>query len=125
MSSTPFRITKYGIVGNLTGSVQGTASYAVTASYVEGGDSSSSPFISGTGSGSAVLSGSSAVAVGRFAVAEGIDTKASGNYSHAEGHGTIASNSYEHAQGVKNATASGQIFSIGCGDSITRKMQSV
>lgn len=31
-----FKVTKYGIIGNLTGSVQGTASYAITASYVPG-----------------------------------------------------------------------------------------
>ena len=31
-----FKVTKYGIIGNLTGSVQGTSSYAITASYVSG-----------------------------------------------------------------------------------------
>ena len=36
MSQSPFKITRYGIIGNLTGSVQGTASCALTASYVSG-----------------------------------------------------------------------------------------
>lgn len=33
MAGTPFKITKFGIVGNLTGSVQGTASYALEAPW--------------------------------------------------------------------------------------------
>ena len=36
MPSTPFKITKFGIVGKLTGSVEGTASCAISASYVSG-----------------------------------------------------------------------------------------
>ena len=63
-------------------------------------------WVRGTGSGSAVLSGSSCTASGQFAIAEGFLTVASGRYSHAEGASTTASGEYSHAEG-HSTTASG------------------
>ena len=119
--ATAFKITKNGIEGNLTGSVQGTASYAVTASYaLNGGSGGGDPaWIKADARGGAILSGSNstagilAVAIGSGSVAsgtgshaEGFVTRASGRYSHAEGSYTIASGNYSHAEG-SYTTASG------------------
>lgn len=59
--------------------------------------------------------GCETTASGWGAHAEGTGSVAQGTSSHAEGDHTIATNYGEHAQGKYNATASGQIFSIGCG----------
>ena len=75
---------------SLTASVAVTASYAATASYVEEAGEKDPIWIRGTGSGSAILSGSLATASGVFAVAEGYGTNALGNNSHAEGSNTLS-----------------------------------
>ena len=112
--------------------VQGLGSYDGTnplpgvndlATIVE--DNARIPDIS-TGSGEgAVQMGKYTTASGDWSHAEGYKTVASGDYSHAEGISTIASNSYEHAQGMFNATASGQIFSIGAGTSNSTRKNAV
>lgn len=63
-------------------------------------------WVRGTGSGSAVLSGSRSTASGEGSVAEGELTKALGRTSHAEGYNTIASGNTSHAEGAAT-TASG------------------
>ena len=90
-------------------SLKASASVATSASEwitANSGNLGKSPFIPGTGSGSAVLSGSGATATGQFAVAEGKNTIASGSYSHAEGTGSVAIGNYSHAEG-RGTTASG------------------
>lgn len=63
-------------------------------------------WVRGTGSGSAVLSGSFSRAEGNFAVASGLSDQASGAGSHAEGYQTTASGYYSHAEGhLSRATA--------------------
>lgn len=64
-----------------------------------GSTGSTSVWTAGTGSNSAVLSGSNSVASGSNSVAEGNQTTASGLYSHAEGTFTVASNDNSHAEG--------------------------
>ena len=59
--------------------------------------------------------GMGTTADGKYSHAEGYFAKTIGQYSHAEGDSTLTSNNFEHAQGRYNATASGQIFSIGGG----------
>lgn len=61
----------------------------------------------------------------RGAHAEGYLTTASGMYSHAEGRNTLATNRTEHAQGRYNATASGQLFSVGVGHSTASRKNAV
>ena len=79
--------------------------------------------------------GSSAKAIGVFSHAEGNDTEASGSISHAEGDNTKASGSRSHAEGVKtqasgycshaqgtyNVDDKNAIYSVGIGNSATRK----
>lgn len=114
------------VVGNVfatsfTGSLLGTASYAVntlsasnaqtalfatTASYaLNGGGGAAFPY-----TGSALITGSLGVtgslsqgagniATGNFSHAEGYFTVATGDYSHAEGRQTSASGTFGHAEG--------------------------
>ena len=78
-------------------------------------------WVSGTGTGSAVLKGSGSNASGSGSVAEGFHTLASGGYSHAEGYNTITNNDGEHASGKFNVSTTGltsavkTLFSIGNG----------
>jgi len=74
-----------------TGSAQITGSLGVTGST----------FIQGT-----LNQGSSSLATGLFAHAQGFNVTASGIYSHAEGLNTFSSGSYSHAEGY-NTKASG------------------
>ena len=64
-----------------------------------------SVWVRGTGSGSAVLSGSNSQATGQFSVAEGYQTVALGEYSHAEGSRTTASGDYSHAEGWRTTAS--------------------
>jgi hypothetical protein len=109
-----------------TGSLQGTASYAIqalSASYaptlatfpytgsaqitgslgVTGSTSIQGTFNQGSASLASGLfsyvQGLTTTASGIYSHAEGDNTKASGSYSHAEGLGTIASGSWSHAEG--------------------------
>ena len=70
----------------LSGTLETTASYALTASYA----------MNGGGGGS---TGLDTTASGDYSHAEGRYTLASGDFSHAEGNRTIASNNYAHAEG--------------------------
>lgn len=77
-----------------------------------------SAFISSAGIGSAVLSGSGAVAAGDFAVAEGQDTTASALNSHAEGTST-ASGANAHAEGALTIASGDDSHAEGDGTSAT------
>lgn len=61
----------------------------------------------------------------QFSHAEGTYSEALGDSSHAEGNRTIASNNNEHACGRFNATASKQIFSVGCGHSEAERKNAI
>jgi len=88
--------------------------YVWTCDDVEGmgswqpatGGSGSTIWVSGSGSGSAMLYGGFNDASGPFSVAEGQTNVASGNSSHAEGSVTIAGGIAAHAEG-SNTQASG------------------
>ena len=60
---------------------------------------------SGTGLNSIVQKGTSGVASGDYAVAEGYQTSATSNYSHAEGGNTLASGVYSHAEGMSTSAS--------------------
>jgi hypothetical protein len=122
-----------------------TASYALTASYVQNALTAS--YFSGSASiigsltttaagviitGSLIISGSNTLNnVGPLttgdinniaysnSMAQGKGTSATGNYSHAEGLGTIASANYQHVTGKYNRTSSNDsdLFIIGNGSS--------
>ena len=95
--------------GGITGSLLGTASYAVTASYID-------PTLIFPYTGSAIITGSlqvigtltngdgTPVASGDWSHAEGLQTISSGSYSHAEGSGTITDGLYSHAEGQDTLT---------------------
>ena len=81
------------IVDNgITGSLQGTSSYAITASYVL-------PLVQNVIITGSLSNGSNTIASGSYSHAEGAATIASGDYSHAEGFMTRASGSFSHAEG--------------------------
>lgn len=116
------------VIGSITGSLFGTASWArnaISSSYSlsssfatsaswaplnAGGSNTQIQINSGsTLSGITGLTvniaqqslqqGLSVVASGSYSHAEGRQTQASGSYSHTEGFGTVASSSYSHAEG--------------------------
>lgn len=112
-----------------------------------GGTSGTSVWITSSGTGSAVLNGSTSVASGNFSVAEGqanlasgfqshaegiqtsattfqahsegAATLASGTYSHAEGNGTVASGSSSHAEGEGSQAFGDYSHAEGYGTSAT------
>ena len=86
--------------------------------------SAEGPWTKGTGESSAQL-GIAVTASGTNSVAMGSGSVASGTNSHAEGLYTIALGAYSHAEGKYNATASGQLFSIGAGDAEARRKNAV
>lgn len=57
-------------------------------------------WVQGTGSGSAVLSGSEGTATGQYTVVQGYRTTGSSDYSHVEGYYSVVSGSYGHAEGA-------------------------
>lgn len=93
----PGRIT----ATSFTGSLQGTASTALTASYINPLNQK----VIITGSLIQGAEGNTASGIGLHA--EGISTVALGEYSHAEGNSTVTSGSYSHAEG-ESTIASGQ-----------------
>lgn len=128
------QITKI-VATSLTGSVQGTASFAVSAAYAPGTSTAGSDTHvqynkSGSLGGSTAFkfdygrnslnvgysvnaSGQYAIAIGANTVASGLYSKASGNaskatgdYSNAEGNNTLASGTNSHAEGM-HTSASG------------------
>ena len=114
------QITKI-VATSLTGSVQGTASFAVSAAYAPGSGTStpggSNTHVqynkSGSFSGSAAFKydysvnslavGNGVSAPGTYSVALGRSTVASGQYSLASGWGNVASGDYSHAEGYYTA----------------------
>lgn len=66
-----------------------------SASLTEGG-----VWVRGTGSGSAVLSGSEGTTTGQYTVVQGYRTTGSSDYSHVEGYYSVVSGSYSHAEGA-------------------------
>jgi hypothetical protein len=108
----------------ITASLQGTASYAITASYsLNGGTPAGSDTqiqynnggIFGASSDfrfndnvNSLMHGSNLTASGFGSFARGFGSTSFGNYSHAEGYQTRASGSYSHAEGYFT-TASGYI----------------
>ena len=65
--------------------------------------------------------GSLAKAIGEASHAEGNNTEANGYCSHAEGIRTQASGYCSHAQGANNVDDKNAIYSVGIGNSTTRK----
>jgi hypothetical protein len=87
---------EYPLSGSFSGSLQGTASFALnalTASYVN--SLQQDVIISGS-----LSNGLGTIISGIYSHAEGNNTVASGFYSHAEGGSTIASGLYSHAEGT-------------------------
>ena len=106
------------VVGGITGSLQGTSSWAtnaLTASYVNPLNQNviiTGSLIQGLEGNIATgeyshAEGSITKAIGNYSHAEGDFTQAVGDYSHAEGQETITSGSYSHAEGY-STTARGQ-----------------
>ena len=116
-----------GFSGSLTGSVYGTASYALTASYISSILNDSSSYLSGNvaivtnitsniiNNGvdnsinipitSSVVQGQSNIVVADFAHAEGIGNIVNGDWCHVEGSGSLAGYWWSHAEGESTITA--------------------
>ncbi len=101
------------ITQGITGSLLGTASFALTASNYLLLSNTGSFATTGSNSfnGNQIITGSlnngiSNTTIGIYSHAEGSGTIASGSYSHAEGNNTNAKGDYSHAEGL-NTTASG------------------
>lgn len=138
VSGSDATLTSVTATAGFTGSLQGTASFAVsssfasTASYVLNAVSSSfastASFVNPltqtvTINGKLIQTGShaqglSTIASGDYSHAEGSNTIANGNYSHAEGYGTGAGAGYAHAEGF-NTTANANYSHAEGGNTIT------
>ena len=127
------------VSAGITGSLLGTATNALSASYAP--DTTfpytGSALITGSlGVTGSLSNGSGNIASGIFSHAEGENTQATGDashtegqstnaigtYSHAEGLATIASGSYQHVQGQYNIALPAQsAFIVGNGTSISSR----
>lgn len=110
--------------GSFTGSLNGTASFAVSASWAPGSggvtinNNTNNYLLTATGTANTINGesnltfdgvlllltgsfshGSSNTAIGQYSHAEGGGTQANGAYSHAEGYKANASGQYSHAEG--------------------------
>jgi len=105
--------------GSITGSLFGSASYALTASYAMNGGGGGTPggsntqiqfnssnTFAGTASftfnyqSQSLQQGFAVTASGLYSHAQGSSSKAQGDYSHAEGQGTFAVGPFSHAEGL-------------------------
>ena len=101
-------VSSISSTGGFTGSLQGTASYAVqalSASWAPSTGGSTFPYngaaqITGSLSINGFLAnGDQVTAAGSYSHAEGQNARAAGNYSHAEGRSTTSSGQWSHTEG--------------------------
>jgi len=112
ISGSDAALNSLNITNGITGSLLGTSSNALTASYVN--PLAQDVIITGSLTNGAVgntASGDNSHAEGQVTVAFGIASHAEGNhtlalndYSHAEGYYTTASGLYSHAEGLRTVS---------------------